>query len=269
MTGVDVVIVNWNTAQRAIEAAVAFAGSSDVTPRIFIVDNDSSPDQRNVLRAGTEDLFELIEPNRNLGFGSAANLGVSRGENPYVVVTNADVSPQSEALAELVRAKSQHPDSGMVGPVFSNGGNHYHDNLPGPLTLLARSVVGSFGRESVQVPGRNRVISVEQPSGACFLVDRATWNDCGGFDERFFLWYEDVDLARRLHDSGKTSLIVGGARVEHIGGETFNRLDAAKKHELRLESLYLYIRIHHPVLTVFARPLIILSRRLRFSRLKR
>lgn len=269
MTGVDVVIVNWNTAQRAVETAAGFAASGDVAPRIFVVDNDSAPGQQEILREAGGELFELIESPGNLGFGPAANLGVSRGENPYVAICNADLLPQRDALAELVGACRQNADAGMVGPVFSDGGNRYHDHLPGPLTLLARSAVGGFGRKSIQAPDPGQVARVEQPSGACFMVKRTTWNDCGGFDDRFFLWYEDVDLAHRLRDAGKTGLIVGGARVEHIGGESFGRLDAVEKQNLRLDSLLLYIRTHHPVTAVFARPLIFLSRRMRLNRLKR
>lgn len=267
--GVDVVIINWNTAHRALETAAGFAASSDVDTKIFIVDNDSLPEQQALLRSAGEDLFELIESPGNAGFGRAANLGASYGSNPYLAVCNADLLPQRDTLAELVRVCDQSADAGMVGPVFTNGGNHYHDHLPGPLTLLARSIVGGFGRKPIHPPDPGQIARVEQPSGACFLISRATWNTCGGFDDRFFLWYEDVDLAHRLRDAGKTGLIVGSARVEHIGGESFDRLEPVEKQNLRLTSLYLYIRAHHPITAIFARPLISITRRLRAYRLKR
>jgi GT2 family glycosyltransferase len=267
--GVDVVIVNWNTARRTVASARGFNASDGVRPRVIVVDNDSVPPEQALLRDAAGDGFELVEAGRNLGFGAAANLGVFRGSSPYVAVSNADVLPEPGALQELVRVCRENPQAGMVGPVFADGGNIYHDHLPGPLVLLARALAGGFRRQRIDPPPAGQVARVEQPSGACFVMSRAVWKSCGGFDDRFFLWYEDVDLARRLHDSGKTGLVAGGALVTHIGGESFARLDPVEKQNLRLDSLSLYLRLHHPVAAILSKPLIFLGRRLRLGRLKR
>jgi GT2 family glycosyltransferase len=68
------------------------------------------------------------------------------------------------------------------------------------------------------------VAEVEQPAGACLLVRREAFERCGGFDERYWFWYEDVDLARRLHERGRL-LHVPGAVFRHHGGETFKQWD--------------------------------------------
>ena len=261
--GIDVVIVSWNTSAQAIEAARAFAASRRVDARVLVVDNASLPEERRRLvdRAGED--FELVASPSNLGFGGAANLGLSGGTNPYVAVSNPDVVPSPDTLSKLVEVAKSEPAAGMVGPVFSGSGNIYHDQLPGPLTLLLRTAIGGFGRRTVPIPGPGQIARVEQPSGACFVMNRETWEAAGGFDDGYFLWYEDVDLARRLLDSGKTGLIVGGAVVEHSGGSSFERVSDSRQQALRLESLRRYLRIHHPRTSRFSGPLFRLIARTR------
>jgi N-acetylglucosaminyl-diphospho-decaprenol L-rhamnosyltransferase len=107
------------------------------------------------------------------------------------------------------------------------------------------------------------VAEVGQPSGACFVVAREVWEAMGGLDEGFFLWYEDVDLAKRLHDAGYRNLIAGAARVGHAGAEAFVQIDRREQQAIRLRSVERYIRLHHPRAMPVAAPLLRLSRRLR------
>lgn len=259
--GIDVVIVSWNTSDQAIGAAKGFASSSDVDAHVYVVDNDSLPHERQRLVDHSGDDFELIVSPRNLGFGGAANLGLSHGTNPYVAVSNPDVVPAPDALSKLVEAARSEPAAGMVGPVFAGSGNAYHDHLPGPFTLLLRAAIGGFGRRSVPIPVPGEVVEVEQPSGACFVMNREAWEAAGGFDDGYFLWYEDVDLARRLLDAGRISLIVGGAFVSHYGASSLHHMDDPNQQVVRIESLRRYIRLHHartskisgPLLRVIAR----------------
>ena len=92
---------------------------------------------------------------------------------------------------------------------------------------------------------------------------RQDWAAVNGFDAEFFLWYEDVDLARRLLNRGKTGVVVGDARARHIGGESFALLDEKHKQGIRLDSLRRYIAKHHRLTSYLARPLLWLSTQLR------
>jgi N-acetylglucosaminyl-diphospho-decaprenol L-rhamnosyltransferase len=104
---------------------------------------------------------------------------------------------------------------------------------------------------------------VGQPSGACFVIRRELWEEVGGFDEGFFLWYEDVDPAKRLHDAGYRNLVAGSARVGHVGAEAFAQIDPRRQQAIRLRSVERYIRLHHRWAIPFAGPLLRLSWRLR------
>jgi N-acetylglucosaminyl-diphospho-decaprenol L-rhamnosyltransferase len=84
---------------------------------------------------------------------------------------------------------------------------------------------------------------------------RETWEAVGGFDDDFFLWYEDVDLAKRLQEAGYRNLLVGSARVGHEAARSFNQLDRRTMQSIRRPSLRRYIEKHHRRLAPLAAPL--------------
>lgn len=260
---VDVAIVNWNTAEAALAAAGAYLASERVDARVTIVDNASRSEQRELLQRDCPEGVRLELSGENLGYGRAANAALRSGKAELVCVSNADVLPEPGALAALAAVAIAETDAGMVGPVFGGDTDRYHAALPGTATMLARIFAGSFGEKPQPSPGAGEVAEVGQPSGACFIVRRETWEEIGGFDEGFFLWYEDVDLAKRLRDSGHRNLIVGSARVGHAGAEAFVQVDPRRQQAIRLRSVERYIRLHHGWAMPIAAPLLRLSRRLR------
>jgi N-acetylglucosaminyl-diphospho-decaprenol L-rhamnosyltransferase len=262
-TAVDVAIVNWNTSEAAVAAARAFLASEGVEARVTIVDNDSLPAQRELLARECPKGVELELLDDNGGYGSAANRVLAGGDGEFVCVSNADVMPRPDAIAALA-AVAAEPRAGMVGPAFGVDPDPYHSALPTGGQMLGRIVAGSFDRPGIPEPKPGEVVAVGQPSGACFLLRRALWEEVGGFDEGFFLWYEDVDLAKRLHDGGFRNLVVGAARVEHSGAGSFVQVDSRRRQAIRLDSVSRYVGKHHPGVTAtIARPLLALARRLR------
>jgi N-acetylglucosaminyl-diphospho-decaprenol L-rhamnosyltransferase len=261
---VDVAIINWNTASAALEAAESLLTAEGVDTQVKVVDNLSAEPERELLRKCPEqERLELILSNRNLGFGAAANLALSLGSADLVCVSNADAVPAPSALRELAEVAANRPDAGMVGPVFEGPTHRYHAALPGPTTLLARIFFGSAGTRAAPVPAAGEVVEVGQASGAFFVMRRQVWEALGGFDERFFLWYEDVDLAKRVVAAGRHNLVVGSARVAHKGAASFEQLDSRTAQAIRLDSLGSYIDKSHPRLAPLARPLLATSRALR------
>jgi N-acetylglucosaminyl-diphospho-decaprenol L-rhamnosyltransferase len=262
-TAIDVVIVNWNTAEAAIEAANAYLRSEAVEARVTVVDNASQPEQRRLLEEGCPGEARLVLHEENLGYGRAANLALRDGTAEMVCVSNADVLPEPGALATLAAVVQAEHRAGMVGPAFGGKTDRYHSRLPTAVTMLGRLFAGKFSPGPVPPPGPGEVKAVGQPSGACFLMRRETWELTGGFDDGFFLWYEDVDLAKRLHDEGYRNLVAGSARVGHAGASSFVQIDRPRLRAMRLASVERYIHKHHPRLSAVTPLLLRLSTRMR------
>jgi GT2 family glycosyltransferase len=262
-TAVDVVIVNWNTADAAIKAAEAYLHSDSVEARVTVVDNASQPEQQRLLEEGCPEGARLMLQGENLGYGRAANLALGDGSADLVCVSNADVLPESDALETLAAVVQGEARVGMVGPTFDSKTDRYHSRLPTGLAMFGRIFAGTFSRGPVPPPAPDEVKPVGQPSGACFVMRRETWELVGGFDDGFFLWYEDVDLAKRLHDEGYRNLVVGSAKVGHTGASSFVQIDRPLLRAMRLVSVERYVHKHHPRLSTFGPLLFGISKRLR------
>ena len=199
----------------------------------------------------------------NLGYGRAANLALRDGTAELVCVSNADALPERGALATLAAVAQGEPRVGMVGPVFGDKTDRYHSRLPTGVTMLGRIFAGTFSRGPIPPPDARRGEGRGPAVGGLLRDAPETWELMGGFDDGFFLWYEDVDLAKRLHDQGYRNLVTGSARVGHSGASSFVQIDRPLLRAMRLDSVERYIDKHHPRLSTFTPLLLGLSKRLR------
>ena len=261
---VDVAVVNWNTAEAASEASRAYLASTGAELSVTVVDNASEPEERAELERLRPEGAELILSETNLGFGAGANRALRDGDSEFVCVSNADVIPDPDAIATLARFCDEHPDCGMVGPAFAEE-SAYHAKLPTPAALTLRPLIGGFAHKWVDSPAPGTTIEVEQPAGACFLMRRSVWEQLGGFDEGFFLWYEDVDLAHRLQRAGLRNFVCGSAQVRHLQGLSTRALSRSDHQAARLHGLDRYLQKFHPRARKVAAPLLAIAHRLRAS----
>jgi GT2 family glycosyltransferase len=208
----SVVLVTYGTGPIVIEGISALVGSlaaSGIRYEVIVVDNEH-PDRP--ARACVHLLLDtagvrVVRPKVNLGFGGGCNLGVERARGSTICLLNPDVSVGGDWLAPLLAAIDE--GAAIAAPVLLNvdgtvqsAGHHlFADASTAPIT------------EAPTALGRP-----DYASAACWLMSRATYDECGGFDTAFFpAYYEDVDLALRARASGGT-VVVGASRVTHRHG---------------------------------------------------
>jgi GT2 family glycosyltransferase len=158
-----------------------------------------------------------LHTERNVGFGSGHNMAIGQclTRSKYHVVVNPDISFGEEVIGELYDFMENHSDVGLVMPSI-----RYPDGspqglcklLPTPLDLLVRRFLGRIGealfrklRERYELKGTNLTVPCEVPclSGCFMFIRSAELQRIGMFDERFFMYLEDVDLCRRIGESSK------------------------------------------------------------------
>lgn len=187
-----------------------------------IVDNGSSDGCGEKV---AQRLPESLVRGANVGFGAGCNRGVidleARGVDvDLVLFLNPDARIAPDQLAVLVDYLDAHPEVAIVGPMLrteghaipsagtaSSLGSLIHPLLPGPTRKLTPSHVTPAGKEQA-----GQVGYVE---GACFLVRRDALLRAGGFDERYFLFFEELDLSARLREMGLQTHLVAAASAEH------------------------------------------------------
>jgi N-acetylglucosaminyl-diphospho-decaprenol L-rhamnosyltransferase len=247
MAGVDAVIVSYNSRGRLRRCVEPLAAAPDV--HVFVVDNSSSDGSLDTVA----DLpVERIAQTTNLGFAHGVNAGWRRGDSPYVLLLNPDARIEGPSLRALVRVLEREPGAGIVAPrIVGEDGRLDHSQRRFPRLRSTYAQALFLHRLLPQAAWTDEVIRnprayivprrPEWASGACLLVRRTTLEALDGLDERFFLYCEDKDLARRALTLGQHVVYEPAAIAVHAGGAstpggglqsvlTASRIAYARKH---------------------------------------
>ncbi len=183
----------------------------------IIVDNDSGDGTPAYVREA-HPWATVIESGGNIGFGRGCNLGLAAAETEFVLFLNPDAELDLAGLRTLVAFLDAHPEAGLIGPAIRDpdGGLQVTDRLPSPGRVL-RGAAGRGGAWPIE-PGQPP-FRTEWLCGAALLGRTALLRELGGFDPRFFLYFEETDLCRRILASGSQIWAVPEAVARHRDGE--------------------------------------------------
>ncbi|MBP7867117.1 MAG: glycosyltransferase family 2 protein [Acidobacteria bacterium] len=226
----DIVIVNWNSGDRLRRNLESLRAGGDLAGvEIFVVDNASDDGSAEGAEGpGTR----LVRLPRNAGFAAGCNRGAREGSAPLLLFLNPDIVHPPGNLRALLDGFSAPGDADgacgvLVGPDGRPPERFQFRRLPTRTWALAELLLPPVIRRHTRTFRRHfcldldvaAPVAVEQPAAACWMLRRDVFEAAGGFDERFHpAWFEDVDLAARLHDRGSRTVRVPGARFVHEGG---------------------------------------------------
>jgi GT2 family glycosyltransferase len=237
---VGVVIVNYNAGEYLTLAVESLLAQTAPPHRIVVVDN-ASTDGSTAGIAELHPSVELVALQKNLGFAAGNNLGVSRClDCEFVALLNPDAFPEPAWLETLLTAADRHPEFAVFGSRlllygddrFLDGtGDCYHVNGLG------------FRRDT------GAAADVERPTGESFsacaaaaLYRHAAFAEVGGFDESFFCYYEDTDLAFRLRLAGHRCLYVSDAVARHVGSATAGAFSEFTVYHSARNQVWAYVK---------------------------
>jgi GT2 family glycosyltransferase len=241
---VSIVVVNWNTRQRLERCLAALPrATGGVSMETIVVDNGST-DGSQAMVAAQFPHVRLIQNRDNLGYGRATNVGVTAGTGRYVLILNSDCEPAPGALAVMTERLDRDPAvAGVFCKLTNPDGSlqpSVHDRFLTPWGMLGDLLgLSSLKYAVYRRPRLHRWLlrgtlrlhaherDVEWGGGACILVRRRAFDAVGGFDGRFFMYYEDVDLCHRLRDAGHRLLYVPSAAAIHHWGASTRQAPAA------------------------------------------
>jgi GT2 family glycosyltransferase len=221
-----------------------------------VVDN-ASQDGSGAIAQEFAPAVALVANAANVGFGRAVNQALARVRAPFVLIMNPDCHLQPGAVAALEDELRRRPRCALVGPRILDPDGSVQGSARGDPDMLT----GVFGRSAVlrrllpwlAVARRNVVdatvtaggpsVVVDWLSGACVLARREALADVGGFDERYFLYWEDADLCRRLRARGHHVRYVPSATAVHRVGHSSRTARASSVRAFH-DSAYLYYATH-------------------------
>lgn len=226
---VSIIIVNWNTRpllERCLSSVQA--GVDGVAAQVLVVDNGSRDGSADLVAAGFPEV-ELVRNQGNAGFARANNQAFALARGRYVLLLNPDTELRSDAVKQMVQFLDADPRRAGATAVLRNPDGtlqRYHKRLPRwPFILWSETALRNVApgncwlREFYMLDEPFDVLTeVEQPPAACLMLRRSTVGTERLFDERFPIFYNDVDLCRRLRDAGHRLFLLPQAEVMHHGG---------------------------------------------------
>ncbi len=230
---VDTIIVNYKTPDLTIHAVKSVLAEPE-TASVIVVDNASGDGSAAKLTAefANTPSVKIIASDKNLGFGGGNNLGAENATAEYIFLLNSDAFVRPGCLAALRKTLVENPNIGLVAPAVylkETGAlqDATHGVFPTPANIFLR---------------RNTVTTADLApdwiSGVAFLARREEFRKIGGFDLDYFMYYEDVDLCRRYHQSGYRMQREMSAEIVHALGQSMN-MAARRKAAYESQDVYL------------------------------
>jgi GT2 family glycosyltransferase len=229
----SIVIVNYDDRAHlpaclsSLEKAV-----SGLSAEVILVDNQSGDGSPELVRS----LFpwvRLIENDKNVGYPQANNIGFRQSHGEYVLFLNTDTVVPAAAPAALLAEIKARPEVGAVGPTLVHENGRFQVSFGKKVGFLSeirqKLILNPYYRIALRHSQKLRAVG--WLSGACLLARRAAVETAGLFDEGFFLYFEDIDLCRRITDKGFKLVFYPAVRISHVGGAA----TSARRWQSRLE----------------------------------
>lgn len=250
----DIVIVNWNSGGQLRQCLESIARSNPGRyhiGRVIVSDNGSVDGSLDRL----DDVglpLAILRNGANLGFGAACNRATAMGDSRFLLLLNPDTRLEPDTLARSVAHLADHPAIGILGVrlVDAEGRTHRSCARFPKVRHFVHKVLGLdrvlpalFHGHLMEEWDHRDSRKVDQVMGAFFLMPRALFEQLGGFDERFFLYFEDVDFAWRAQVSGRPCFFLAEAVAYHKGGGTSEQVKPERIFYC-LRSRIIYARKH-------------------------
>jgi len=227
---VRVVCVVFHPGDELLRFAETLAVASRHPVELVVVDNGTDHAVAESVVAGAGG--RLVVPGANLGYGAAANLGAADARTPWLVVANSDIEWSPGSLDRLVAAGDEQPSAGSLGPMLLNTDGTMYPSARALPSLRQGAGHALFARIWPGNPWTRAYHARQEStggylreagwlSGACLLLRREAFEQVGGFDESYFMFFEDVDLGERLGRAGWENLYVPDVQVTHVGGTSW------------------------------------------------
>ena len=249
----SIVIVSYNVKDYLLACLRSiYAQAAEVALEVIVVDNASSDGTVEAVRDAFPQV-QLLANRENLGFARGNNLGLRASGGRYVLFLNPDTEVGEGALAGLVRLAEAHPEAAaFTCRLLNPDGSLQHSCFHFPNLRMA--FYGFFPLVPMDSPANGRypaeqyerLFQPEHVLGACLMFRRRVLEELGGWDERFFMYFEETDLCYRLWRAGHVILYTPEVSIVHYGGRSTAPLPEKMSVAFYRSQSYFYRKHYSP-----------------------
>jgi GT2 family glycosyltransferase len=213
---------------------------------IIVVDNASTDNSVEMVKTHFSEII-LVESPENLGFAKANNFGSEKAQGDFLVFLNPDVILTEASFEKMLRFLESHPAVGLIGPrlIYENGDFQISTGLfpkilsEFKMSRLARKVKKRTFREKLASQFET-FKEVNWVTGACIMLRRSLFEQVNGFDDKLFMFFEDADLCKRVHEEGLRVVYFPETEIIHQRGLTYGRRPQRIAKQYRQSQRYYY-----------------------------
>ncbi|MFW5888500.1 MAG: glycosyltransferase family 2 protein [Patescibacteria group bacterium] len=271
---VSVVIVSWRVRDLLKKNLEALFGlKADVEFEVFVVDNNSGDGTVEMVNKEFPQV-NLIANRDNLGFAKANNLAINQARGRYILLLNPDMQVKENTLVNMVTWMDDNPQAGVAGcKLIDDKGRvvphvrefpRFGDQMAITLKIphIFPGVLNNYIIKDFDYSEEREVDSIR---GSFFAIRKEVIEEIGGLDERYFIWFEEVDYCRRVKEAGWKVMYTPAATCVDYVGKSFIQVPKGKTQKYFRDSMLKYFRKWHPawqywVLKILWIPSIIISR---------
>lgn len=251
----SVIIVSWRVKELLEQCLESiFRQTQDLQLEVIVIDNDSGDGTAEMVKNNFPTV-QLVASQINLGFARAANLALRRAKGKFLLLLNPDTKLIDNSLKKSVDFMEERPDIGVMGCRLLN-----HDLTLQPsvrrfprlldhcLMVLKLHHLFPLKRYLAADFDYGETGAVDQVMGAFFMVNRSAFSQIGFLDEKYYIWFEEVDYCQRAKKAGFSVSYYPEAKIIHYGGQSFKQVFTLKNHWIFSCSRLRYIRKHQGIL---------------------
>jgi GT2 family glycosyltransferase len=198
----------------------------------------------------------LIRNRKNIGFGAANNQALARAQGEFLIFLNDDTEIIDHALDKMVHFLEQHREFGIIGARLLNPDRTWQRGTARrfpTFKVLATMLLGLHSfllkkewlRDYYLLESDfTKLVEVDQVMGASLMTRKSLLDRLGGFDEKFWIWFEEVDLCKRFKEAGHKIAVLGSAEIIHHQGQSFIRHIKLRRYFQLARSMLIYSRKH-------------------------
>ncbi|MGE5519204.1 MAG: glycosyltransferase family 2 protein [Candidatus Dadabacteria bacterium] len=249
----SIIIVNYNVKYFLEQCLYSLRKATDsINAEVIVIDNNSIDDSLPYLKPKFPEVA-FHKTIANIGFAKACNIGLSYSSGDYVLFLNPDTIIAEDTFSKCIAFFERTPDCGALGIKMVDGTGEFLKEskraFPSPMTSLyklfglGRVFPGSkiFNRYHLGHLDRNKNHEVDVLAGAFIMIRRSVLDEVGAFDEKFFMYGEDVDLSYRVQQAGYKNYYFSESTIIHFKGESTKR------------SSLNYVRMFYNAMSIFVR----------------
>ena len=256
MTDLSIIIVTYKENLDILKACFdSVASSTGVTYELIVVDNGQNSATQGLLKSYPGARY--IRNPDNLGFAAAVNIGMRQRKGRHVLLLNPDTSFAPDVLQRMVRHLDEDTNVGIASSVIRYPNGDLQESIRRFPTLKDQLLIllkvphflrtRAVDRYMMKDIDPLKTQDVNSIMGAFMFIREAVLQQIGLFDERYFIWFEEVDYCKMAHDAGWKIRHYGDVVITHHKGHMFSKLATIRKQQWIRESLRKYMKKHHGV----------------------